>query len=377
MQALQVGEHITPRQARPPLHQHAVRAQRRRLLARQVPGARRHHRDHPGLRRARDPHRDVRRRDRGALHAASADRRRAAARWMPCPSSRRRTTPPAPRPCTARSRSIKVELAEQLAVFEKQGKLLEAQRLRMRTGFDIEMMEQIGFCNGIENYSRHIDGRAPGQPPNTLLDYFAEDFLVVIDESHVTVPQIGAMYEGDASRKRTLVEHGFRLPSALDNRPLRWEEFLERVGPEGLPLGDARPLRAGHVRRRRRADHPPDRPRRPADRRQVEQGADRRPARRDPHPRREGRARARHDADQEDGGGADRLPRRGRRAGALPALRRRHPAPRRAAHRAAGRASTTCSSASTCCARGSTCPRCRSSRSSTPTRRASCARRRR
>jgi len=126
--------------------------------------------------------------------------------------------------------TIKVELGERLAEFEKQGKLLEAQRLRMRTGFDIEMMEQIGFCNGIENYSRHIDGRAPGQPPNTLLDYFAEDFLVVIDESHATVPQIGAMYEGDASRKRTLVEHGFRLPSALDNRPLRWEEFLERVG---------------------------------------------------------------------------------------------------------------------------------------------------
>jgi excinuclease ABC subunit B len=126
--------------------------------------------------------------------------------------------------------SIKVELAERLAEFEKQGKLLEAQRLRMRTSFDIEMMEQIGFCNGIENYSRHIDGRQPGEPPNTLLDYFPDDFLVVIDESHVTVPQIGAMYEGDASRKRTLVEHGFRLPSALDNRPLRWEEFLDRVG---------------------------------------------------------------------------------------------------------------------------------------------------
>ncbi|TAL44314.1 MAG: excinuclease ABC subunit B, partial [Salinibacterium sp.] len=101
---------------------------------------------------------------------------------------------------------------------------------RMRTTFDIEMMEQIGFCNGIENYSRHMDGRAPGEPPHCLLDYFPDDFLVVIDESHVTVPQIGAMYEGDASRKRTLVEHGFRLPSALDNRPLRWEEFLERVG---------------------------------------------------------------------------------------------------------------------------------------------------
>ena len=126
--------------------------------------------------------------------------------------------------------TIRTELAERLSEFERQGKLLEAQRLRMRTTFDLEMMEQIGFCNGIENYSRHIDGRSPGQPPNTLLDYFPDDFLVVIDESHVTVPQIGAMYEGDASRKRTLVEHGFRLPSALDNRPLRWEEFLGRVG---------------------------------------------------------------------------------------------------------------------------------------------------
>ncbi|WP_294178985.1 excinuclease ABC subunit UvrB [uncultured Schumannella sp.] len=126
--------------------------------------------------------------------------------------------------------TIREELAERLDEFEKQGKLLEAQRIRMRTSFDLEMMEQIGFCNGIENYSRHIDGRQPGQPPNTLLDYFPDDFLVVIDESHQTVPQIGAMYEGDASRKRTLVDHGFRLPSALDNRPLRWEEFLERVG---------------------------------------------------------------------------------------------------------------------------------------------------
>jgi len=126
--------------------------------------------------------------------------------------------------------TIQEELAERLQELERQGKLLEAQRLRMRTTFDIEMMEQIGFCNGIENYSRHIDGRQPGQAPSCLLDYFPEDFLVVIDESHVTVPQIGAMYEGDASRKRTLVEHGFRLPSALDNRPLKWEEFLSRVG---------------------------------------------------------------------------------------------------------------------------------------------------
>jgi excinuclease ABC subunit B len=125
---------------------------------------------------------------------------------------------------------IEDELQVQLNLFEKQGKLLEAQRLRMRTTFDLEMMQQLGFCSGIENYSRHLDGRDPGTAPNCLLDYFPEDFLVVIDESHVTVPQIGAMYEGDASRKRTLVEHGFRLPSALDNRPLRWPEFLERVG---------------------------------------------------------------------------------------------------------------------------------------------------
>ncbi|MBY8876657.1 excinuclease ABC subunit UvrB [Actinacidiphila acidipaludis] len=125
---------------------------------------------------------------------------------------------------------IERELAEQLAVLEKQGKLLEAQRLRMRTTYDIEMMRQIGTCSGIENYSRHIDGRGQGSAPDTLIDYFPEDFLLVIDESHVTVPQIGAMYEGDASRKRTLVDHGFRLPSALDNRPLKWEEFLKRVG---------------------------------------------------------------------------------------------------------------------------------------------------
>ncbi|MCU1581615.1 MAG: excinuclease subunit UvrB [Microbacteriaceae bacterium] len=127
-------------------------------------------------------------------------------------------------------KTIKVELAERLEQLEREGKLLEAQRLRMRTTFDLEMMEQIGFCSGIENYSRHIDQRQPGEAPHCLIDYFPEDFLVVIDESHVTVPQIGAMYEGDASRKRTLVEHGFRLPSALDNRPLKFSEVLERVG---------------------------------------------------------------------------------------------------------------------------------------------------
>jgi excinuclease ABC subunit B len=126
--------------------------------------------------------------------------------------------------------SIEAELAERLAELERNGKLLEAQRLRMRTTYDIEMMRQVGSCAGIENYSRHIDGREAGSPPNTLLDYFPEDFLLVIDESHGTVPQIGAMYEGDVSRKRNLVEHGFRLPSAIDNRPLTWDEFTERIG---------------------------------------------------------------------------------------------------------------------------------------------------
>ena len=127
-------------------------------------------------------------------------------------------------------RGIEAELAERLAVLERDGKLLEAQRLRMRTTYDLEMLGQIGTCSGVENYSMHIDGRSPGTPPNTLLDYFPEDFLLVIDESHVTVPQIGAMHEGDASRKRTLIDHGFRLPSALDNRPLTFAEFEDRVG---------------------------------------------------------------------------------------------------------------------------------------------------
>ncbi|CAG7617931.1 excinuclease ABC subunit UvrB [Leucobacter soli] len=126
--------------------------------------------------------------------------------------------------------TIAEELDWRTKELKQQNKLVEEQRLRMRTTFDLEMMEQIGFCSGIENYSRHIDGRAPGEAPHCLLDYFPDDFLMVIDESHATVPQIGAMYEGDASRKRTLVEHGFRLPSALDNRPLKFSEFKERVG---------------------------------------------------------------------------------------------------------------------------------------------------
>ncbi|MEJ7633641.1 excinuclease ABC subunit UvrB [Aeromicrobium sp.] len=127
-------------------------------------------------------------------------------------------------------RTIEVELEERLSELEREGKLLEAQRLRMRTTYDLEMMQQVGTCAGIENYSRHMDGRGPGTPGHCLLDYFPDDFVLVVDESHVTIPQIGAMYEGDMSRKRSLVEHGFRLPSAMDNRPLKWAEFLDRIG---------------------------------------------------------------------------------------------------------------------------------------------------
>ncbi|WP_166351225.1 excinuclease ABC subunit UvrB [Phytoactinopolyspora limicola] len=144
--------------------------------------------------------------------------------------------------------AIEAELEERLAELERQNKLLEAQRLRMRTTYDLEMIREVGFTSGIENYSRHFDGRGPGSPPHCLLDYFPEDFLLVIDESHVTVPQIGGMYEGDMSRKRTLVEHGFRLPSAMDNRPLRWEEFLERVGQKVYLSATPGPYELGRAR---------------------------------------------------------------------------------------------------------------------------------
>ncbi|NEM04850.1 excinuclease ABC subunit UvrB [Geodermatophilus normandii] len=143
--------------------------------------------------------------------------------------------------------SIETELEQRLAELERQGKLLEAQRLRMRTTYDIEMMRQVGFCSGIENYSRHIDGRAPGSAGACLIDYFPDDFLLVIDESHVTVPQVGGMYEGDMSRKRTLVEHGFRLPSAMDNRPLKWEEFTDRIGQTVYLSATPGPYELGRV----------------------------------------------------------------------------------------------------------------------------------
>ncbi len=230
---------------------------------------------------------------------------------------------------------IESELAERLEELNRQGKLLEAQRLKLRTDHDIEMMRQVGACAGIENYSRHIDGRGPGTAPNTLLDYFPEDFLLVIDESHVTVSQIGAMYEGDMSRKRTLVDHGFRLPSAMDNRPLKWEEFLERIGQTvylSATPGDYELAKGdGVVEQIIRPTGLID----PRGGRQADQGPDRRPAGADPATGREERARAGHHLDQEDGRGPDRLPARPRGARALPALGGGHPAPGRAAPRAA------------------------------------------
>jgi excinuclease ABC subunit B len=218
---------------------------------------------------------------------------------------------------------IEAELADRLEELERGGHLLEAQRLRMRTTYDIEMMRQVGTCSGIENYSLHMDGRQRGSAPNCLLDYFPEDFLLVIDESHVAVPQIGGMYEGDMSRKRTLVEHGFRLPSAMDNRPLRWEEFQDRIGQtvylSATPGPTSSTRSAGG--QRRRADHPPDRSGRPRGGGQADQGPDRRPDPRDQAPDRAARARAGHHADQEDVRGPHRLPPRGRRTHALPAQR--------------------------------------------------------
>ena len=169
-----------------------------------------------------------------------------------------------------------------MKLFESKGMMLEAHRIRQRTEYDLEMMQELGFCNGIENYSRILDGRPAGSAPHTLLDYFPKDYVVFVDESHQTVPQIGGMYEGDRSRKQTLVDFGFRLPSALDNRPLRFDEFLSKV-PQAVFVS-ATPGRMGAeaVDARRRAADPADLPRRPRGRAAADQEPDRRPPERDP-----------------------------------------------------------------------------------------------
>ena len=169
--------------------------------------------------------------------------------------------------------------------FEAEGKMLEAHRIRQRTEYDLEMMRELGFCNGIENYSRILDGRPPGSPPHTLLDYFPSDFVVFIDESHQTIPQIGGMYEGDRSRKQTLVDFGFRLPSALDNRPLRFDEFLAKVPQMVFVSATPGPYELRHSTRSARAADPADRRRRPRGGAAADAEPDRRPARRDPQAR--------------------------------------------------------------------------------------------
>ena len=206
---------------------------------------------------------------------------------------------------------IRHELEEQVRTFESEEPDARgapdpaADRVRRR-----DDAVELGFCNGIENYSRILDGRPPGSAPYTLIDYFPSDFVVFIDESHQTVPQIGGMYEGDRSRKQTLVDFGFRLPSALDNRPLRFDEFLAKVPQMVFVSATPGPVRAPALDARRRAARPPDRDRRPRGRAPRDEEPDRRPPERDPPARGAGRADARHDADQEDGRGPDRLPAR-------------------------------------------------------------------
>ena len=219
---------------------------------------------------------------------------------------------------------IRHELEESVKRLELEGKMLEAHRLRQRTEYDLEMMQELGFCNGIENYSRILEGRAPGTHPFTLLDYFPKDFIVFVDESHQTIPQIGGMHEGDRSRKQTLVDYGFRLPSALDNRPLRFDEFLEKVPQLVFVSATPGPFEG---RNRRRVAEQLIRPTGVVDP-EVELRADdepdRRSAQRDPAPRRDRGASARHDADEKDGRGSHRLPARVRGQGALPPFGDRH-----------------------------------------------------
>ena len=176
---------------------------------------------------------------------------------------------------------IRAELESRTAELEAEGKQLEAHRLRQRTAYDLEMLKELGFTSGIENYSRILDGRPEGSPPHTLIDYFPDDFVVFVDESHQTMPQIGGMYEGDRSRKQTLIDYGFRLPSAIDNRPLKFDEFLERVPQLVMVSATPGPFERAESTPHGRADRPPDRDRRPRDRGARDAQPDRRPDERD------------------------------------------------------------------------------------------------
>ena len=272
-----------PRGGPPQAGRDPVRAQRSRLRPRHLPRPRRHRRGLSVVRGAGAPHRAVRRRGGRARDVRSADRQDA-----PAPRQDRRL------PEVALRRAARADQAGRrndqgrarrgtASKLESEGKLLEAQRLHQRTMFDLEMIKEIGYCHGIENYARHLTGRAPGEPPPTLLDYLPNDALIVVDESHQTVPQVRGMYHGDRSRKEVLVAYGFRLPSALDNRPLNFEEWEAARRAGGVRLGHAGPVRAGEVAGRRgRADHPADRADRSADRSPAGQGPGRRPAAGDP-----------------------------------------------------------------------------------------------
>jgi excinuclease ABC B subunit len=220
---------------------------------------------------------------------------------------------------------IKAELTERLEYYRATGKPLEAERIEQRTTADLEMILTTGSCPGIENYSRYLSGRNPGEPPPTLFEYLPDNALLFVDESHVAVPQVGGMYKGDYQRKSTLAEFGFRLPSCLDNRPLKFEEW-DVMRPQTLYVSATPgPVGAGARRRRvRRAGHPPHRPRRPAGHRPPRRAPGRRPDGRVPRDGRQGPARARYHAHQAHGRGPVGVPARERRAGALPALRHRH-----------------------------------------------------
>ena len=282
----------------------------------------------------------------------------------------------APRERTRRAiDGIRAELIDRRAGLEAEGKLLEAQRLQQRTMFDLEMIREIGYCHGIENYARHLNGRAPGEPPPTLLDYLPPDAVVFVDESHQTVPQIRGMYHGDRSRKTVLVEYGFRLPSALDNRPLNFDEWQARAHQIVFVSATPGPVRTPGLRRGgRRADHPADGADRPAGGDPAGQGPGRRSAGRDPRPSGSARARARDDADQADGRGPDAVPTRNSASGCGTCTPTSTRSSGSKSSATSGGESSTCSSESTCSGRGSICRRCRWWRSWTPTRKGSSGR---
>ncbi len=268
---------------------------------------------------------------------------------------------------------IEAEMEERTAQLAVEGRELEAARLRQRTMFDLEMMREVGFCSGIENYSRHLSRREAGSRPWTLIDYFPTDFLLIVDESHITIPQVHGMYKNDRTRKEILVDFGFRLPSALDNRPLTFDEFEDHLNQVIYMSATPGPYETEARRPRGGAVHPAHRRRRPDDHRPPHDRPGRRPAGRDPRHRRAQGAGPRHDADEEDGRGPRRLPRRAGDQGPVAPLRGRHARAGRDPARPAARGVRRARRHQPARARGSTCRRSRWSRSWTRTRRASSA----